>query len=93
MKIRNALYLAGTILITATLVSQFRNANLIWSTLLVAVAIGLLFRGYKRDKALIRRCLEKRPSSKKVALVSVGAMAVFFGLGFAVGKLIYLWTT
>ena len=91
-KIRNALYLAGTILVTAALLTQFKNANLIWSTILVAISIVLLVLGFNKDKELVKACLVKKPSKKKIAIITVGVMAVFFGLGFAVGKLIYLWS-
>lgn len=92
MKIRNALYLAGTILLTAALLTQFQNSNLIWATLMVVISIVVLVLGFKKDKELVKACLVKKPSKKKVALATIGVMAVFFGLGFAVGKLIYLWT-
>ena len=31
-------------------------------------------------------------TKKKVALVTLSLTTLFFGLGFAVGKLIYLWS-
>ncbi len=92
MKTRNALYLAATVLLTAALLTQFQNANLIWATILVVISMVVLVLGFKKDKQLVKACLAKKPSKKKVALITVGAVAVFFGLGFAVGKLIYLWT-
>lgn len=90
-KIKNALYLAGTLLVTAALMTLFKNANLIWATLMVVVAIVLLVMGYKRDKALVH-CMLRKPTKKRIVLVTAGVITVFFGLGFAVGKLIYLWS-
>lgn len=92
MKIRNALYLAGTILIVASFVSLFKEAQLIWATLMVVVAIILLFFGYKKDKQGVKACLTKQASSKNITLTTVGIIGVFLGLGFAIGKLIYLWS-
>ena len=90
MKTRNALYLAGAILLTAALVTQFQNAKLIWATLMVLAAVVVLVLGYRKDKELLKACFVKKPSKKKVAWVTAGVIAIFFGLGFAVGKLIYL---
>jgi len=92
MKTRNALYLAGAILVGATFVSFFKEAALIWSTIMVLVAIVLLFLGYQKDRKFAKKCLSSNVSKKKIGLVTLGVIAIFFGLGFAVGKLIYLWT-
>lgn len=92
MKTRNALYLAGTILITATLVSLFERSNLIWATIMVVVALIVLVLGYRKDKAALQACIAKKPTKKRIAMVTLGVVAMFFGLGFAVGKLIYLWS-
>ena len=59
---------------------------------MVIVAIGLLFWGYQKDRHLVRACLVKKPGKRKIVLITTGIMVVFFGLGFAVGKLIYLWS-
>lgn len=92
MKIRNALYLAGAILVVASFVSLFKESQLIWATLMVVAAIILLFFGYKKDKQVIKSCLTKQTSTKNMALITVGITGVFLGLGFAIGKLIYLWS-
>ncbi|NKI33259.1 hypothetical protein [Croceivirga thetidis] len=94
MKTRNALYIAGAILIASVIfaLGKFENSNLIVATIMVVIAMILLPLGYRKDKELVKACLVKKPTKKKVAMVTVGVMAVFFGLGFAVGKLIYLWT-
>lgn len=92
MKTRQALYLAATILITAALFTQFKNANLLWSTLLVAVSIVILVLGFKKDAALVKACVTKKPSKKRIAMVTLGVVVLFGCLGFAVGKLIYLWS-
>lgn len=94
MKIRNALFIAGAILIASVIfaLGKFENSNLIVATIMVVIAMILLPLGYRKDKALVKACLGKKASKKKIALVTAGVMVVFFGLGFAVGKLIYLWT-
>ena len=92
MKVRNALYLAGAILLTAALLTQFKNSNLIWATIMVGISIVVLVLGYRKDQQLLKVCLMKKPTRKKIAWVTAGVMAVFFGLGFAIGKLIYLWS-
>ncbi|BFP41883.1 hypothetical protein FGF1_27280 [Flavobacteriaceae bacterium GF1] len=92
MKTRNALYLAGAILVVATLVSMFQKADLIWATLMVISAVLILFFGYQKDKQLVKKCMTNPLTKKKVALVTLSLTTLFFGLGFAVGKLIYLWS-
>lgn len=92
MKTKNALYLAGTILVAAAFISLFEQAELIWATLMVVVAIVLLILGFRKDKQLVKHCLTGNPTKKKIALVTVGITGVFFGMGFAIGKLIYLWS-
>ena len=92
MKTRNALYLAGVILVGAFLVSMFQKTALIWATLMVISAVFILFFGYQKDKELVKKCMANPLSIKKVALVTLSLTTLFFGLGFAVGKLIYLWS-
>jgi len=91
MKIRTAFYLAGAILVVASVTSLFEQSKLIWATLMVVVAIVLLVWGYQKDQQSLRQCLHKTTSLKKIAMVTASVVVVFFGLGFAMGKLIYLW--
>ena len=94
LKIKNALLIAGAMLVASAIfaLGDFENSNLIVSTLLVVIAIGLLINGYRRDQGRLRACLTKRPSNGKVVGVTLFVVAVFFGLGFSIGKLIYLWS-
>ena len=92
MKTRNALYLAGAILVMATLASMFPKADLIWATLMIIGTVLMLFFGYQKDKQLVKKCMANPLTIKKVALVTLSLTTLFFGLGFALGKLIYLWS-
>lgn len=92
MKTRNALYLAGAILVMATLASMFPKADLIWVTLMIIGTVLMLFFGYQKDKQLVKKCMANPLTIKKVALVTLSLTTLFFGLGFALGKLIYLWS-
>ncbi len=88
---RNVLYSAGGILLTAALISQFKDADLILATLLVLSAAILLFQGFRED-AKDTKCDTGFNSKAKILKVTLGVVVVFFGLGFSVGKLIYLWS-
>ncbi len=92
LTIKNALYSAGTILLGSAILSQFKHANLIIATLLVLIAVAVMVRGYQKDKKRVKQCLGEKPSRKKIGLVAMGATLLFLGLGFAMGKLIYLWS-
>ena len=91
ISIRGSLYLAGAILLTSAIVSQFQNAELIWSTLLTLSSIPILYFGYKEDKKR-KKCAAITQKPWKIVAVIVGVILVFFAFGFTVGKLIYLWT-
>ena len=88
---RNSLYIAGATLISAAVVSQFENADLIWATLMVLLAIVILVFGYKNGQKQTK-CKTKTNSKYKILGATFGAAAIFFGLGFTIGKLIYLWS-
>jgi len=94
LKIKNALLIAGAMLIAAAILAlgKFENSNLIVSTIMVAIAIGMLVYGFVKDKGRLKACLTKRPSNSKILGVTLLVVAVFFGLGFSIGKLIYLWS-
>lgn len=88
---RTALYVAGAILLAAAIISQFKNADLIWATLMVfASALSLLW-GYKEDKKL-KNCNTIVNSKTKILGVTLGVATILFGIGFTIGRLIYLWS-
>lgn len=90
-KLRNALYLAGTILLASALVSQFKEAKLIWSSLMVIGSVLAIIWGLREDKKLYQ-CNGKSTNSKsKVLGVGICFALVLFGLGYSIGKLTYLW--
>ncbi len=91
LSIRGALYIAGGILLTSAIVSQFQNAELIWSTLLTLSAIPILYFGNKEEKKS-KACRTTKNKRVKIIGVTIGAFLVFLAFGFSVGKLIYLWT-
>lgn len=91
LSIRNSLYLAAVILLAALIVSQFPKADLIWQTIMVLGAVVTLFLGYREDKKLIN-CIKRTNSIKRIIGVVLAVLLVFSALGFAIGKLIYLWT-
>lgn len=91
LSIRGALYIAGGILLTSAIVSQFQNAELIWSTLLTLSAIPILYFGYREEKKR-KKCRAAKNKPAKIVGVTIGAFLVFLAFGFSVGKLIYLWT-
>ena len=91
LSIRGALYIAGAILLTSALVSQFQNAELIWSTLLTLSAIPILYFGYKEEKKR-KKCQTTKNKRTKIVTATIGAILVFLAFGISVGKLIYLWT-
>lgn len=88
MKIRNALYIAGTILLGATLISQFEQSELITQIILVLLSAFLLIWGYREDK---KRgvCLNVKNKRLKIFGVTLGVSLVFMGLGFTVGRILY----
>ena len=94
MKIRNALLIAGAILVASAIIAigDFEDSNLIVSTIMVLISIGVLLNAYYKDGDRLKKCLKKRPLKGKALKVALMVTAVFFGMGFAVGKLIYLWT-
>ncbi|WP_343485486.1 hypothetical protein [Allomuricauda sp. d1] len=94
MKIKDTILIAGAILVASAILAlgKFENSNLIVSTIMVVIAIGLLVIGYRKDNGKLSACLKKRPSNHKVVGITLMVVLVFFGLGFSVGKLIYLWS-
>jgi len=91
ISIRSALYIAGAILLTSAIVSQFQNSELIWSTLLTLSAIPILYFGYREEKKQ-KKCSTVKKKPLKTFVVTLGAILVFLAFGYSVGKLIYLWT-
>ncbi len=91
LSIRGALCMAGGILITSAIVSQFQRAELIWSTLITLSVLPILYFGYRAERKK-KLCFPKKNKSLKLVAVTLGVALVFFGFGFTVGKLIYLWT-
>ncbi|MDT0607908.1 hypothetical protein [Croceitalea rosinachiae] len=91
LSIRNALYIAGAILLAAALISQFKDADLIWATLMVLTSVIILLWAYREDKKL-SNCKKSTNSKKKIFGLTLGIIAIFLGLGFSIGKLIYLWS-
>ena len=91
LTITDSLYIAGAILLGSAIISQFQNAELISSTVLVIVSMVLLVWGYQKDKAKLR-CAVSSKNPLRITLVTVAVMAVFGALGFTIGRLIYLWS-
>ncbi len=94
MKIRNALLIAGAVLVASAIIAigDFKDSNLIVSTIMVLISIGVLINVYYKDGARLKNCFKKRPLKGKALGVTLMITVVFFGMGFAIGKLIYLWT-
>ncbi len=90
LTITESLYIAGAILLSSAIISQFQHAQLITSTLLVVVSMFLLVWGYQKDKAKLK-CAVTSKNKRKKLFVSIAVMAVFGALGFTIGRLIYLW--
>ncbi len=91
LTITESLYIAGAILLSSAIISQFQNSELITSTVLVVISMFLLVWGYQKDKAKLR-CAISTKDPLKITLVTVGVMVVFGALGFTIGRLIYLWS-
>lgn len=91
LTITDSLYIAGAILLGSAIISQFKHAELITSTILVLISMVLLVWGYQKDKAKVT-CAVTSKNKRKIALVTVAVTAVFGALGFTIGRLIYLWS-
>lgn len=93
-KVKNALLIAGAILVASAILAlgQFENSNLIVSTIMVGISIVILFIGYSKDNGRLKACLKKRPMNGKAIGILFLIVAVLFGLGYSIVKLIYLWS-
>ena len=91
LTITDSLYIAGAILLGSAIISQFQNAQLITSTILVIISMVILVWGYEKDKAQVR-CIVTSKNKRKITLVTIAVTAVFGALGFTIGRLIYLWS-
>ena len=91
LTITNSLYIAGAILLGSAIISQFEQAELITSTILVIISMVLLVWGYQKDGAKLK-CAVQSKNLTKITLVTVAVMIVFGALGFTIGRLIYLWS-
>ena len=91
LTITNALYIAGAILLGSAIISQFERAELITSTVLVLISVVILYQGYKKDEEKLKACLTNT-SKKKRGKVVLWISLLLIALGFAIGKLIYLWS-
>lgn len=90
LTLTESLYIAGAILLGSAIISQFQQAELISSTVLVLISIFLLVWGYQKDKATVH-CVVASKNPRKITLVTIAVVAVFGALGFTIGRLIYLW--
>ncbi len=88
MKVRNALYIAGTILLGATIISQFEQSELILQIVLVLLSAFLLIWGFREEKKK-GICLNSKHKRLKIFGVTLGVSLVFMGLGFTVGRIVY----
>ena len=88
MKVRNALYIAGTILLGATIISQFEQSELILQIVLVLLSAFLLIWGFMEEKKK-GICLNSKNKRLKIFGVTLGVSLVFMGLGFTVGRIVY----
>ncbi len=87
---RTSFYLIGVFLLALVIILKIKEANLIWITILVLSSTSALILGLRQDMVLAKRA--KQSNSKgKIISVTLGAAVVVFGLGYTVGKLIYLW--
>ncbi|MEM1257392.1 MAG: hypothetical protein AAGH81_02600 [Bacteroidota bacterium] len=91
LTLTNSLYIAGAILLGSAIISQFQHAELISSTLLVMISMFILVWGYQKDKAKLR-CAVRSKNPRMISLVISAVIGVFGALGFAIGRLIYLWS-
>lgn len=91
LTITNSLYIAGAILLGSAIISQFKHAELISSTVMVLISMVLLVWGYQKDKAKVS-CVVQSKNPLRITLVTVAVVAVFGALGFTIGRLIYLWS-
>ncbi|MEO0571788.1 MAG: hypothetical protein AAF039_08785 [Bacteroidota bacterium] len=91
LTITNSLYVAGAILLGSAIISQFQQAELISSTVLVIISIMLLVWGYQKDKAKVK-CAIRSKNPRVVTLVTIAIVTVFGALLFTMGRLIYLWS-
>jgi hypothetical protein len=91
LTIYESLYIAGAILLGSAIISQFEQAELITSTVMVIISMVVLFWGYQKDKAKLKCALQsKKPWKTTLATVIISIL--FVALGFTVGRLIYLWS-
>lgn len=92
LSIQNALYVAGAILLLSALATQFERGELIFSTLLTLSAPVIFYMAYRKEHKKFISCATRGQKSWKFWLVATLAIAVLFGFGYSVGKLIYLWS-
>ncbi|GGG55915.1 hypothetical protein GCM10011414_27180 [Croceivirga lutea] len=90
--IKKALYIAAAILIASAILSRVQNGKLIISTILVLGAIITLIFAFLKDRKKLVSCYITKKNKSKLLGITAFLTLVLFGLGFTVGKLIYLWT-
>ena len=91
LTITNSLVIAGSILLGSAIISQFEQAELITSTVLVIISIVVLVLSFQKDRAKLKCALQSK-SKRKIILVAVAVLLLFSAMGLAVGRLIYLWS-
>ena len=90
--IKKALYIAAAILIASAILSRVQNGKLIISTIPVLGAIITLIFAFLKDRKKLVSCYITKKNKSKLLGITAFLTLVLFGLGFTVGKLIYLWT-
>ena len=88
LTIPNALYIAGAILVGSAIISQFKEAKLITSAVLVIISMVILFLAYRKEQEKVI-CAVRSKKPWKIFGVTLAVAVIFFGLGFSIGKIIY----
>lgn len=90
--IKKALYIAAAIVFASAILSQVQNGKLILTTLMVIGAIITLIFAFIKDRKKLVSCYASKKNRSKLLGITAFLTLVLFGLGFTVGKLVYLWT-
>ncbi|MGD1947481.1 MAG: hypothetical protein ACFB0A_14765 [Croceivirga sp.] len=88
LTINRSLYIAGAILLGSVIISQFQQAELISSTVLVIISMALLIWGYQKDNGKLKCILQSKNKGKVTFVLGLLICLVCF----ASGRLIYLWS-